>query len=41
MTLASVPAAGAERDYLLRWIQPDESNVAGYDLYLSLEPSLP
>ena len=36
VTLLSLPAAGAQRDYLLRWIVPPDPDVAGYRVYVAL-----
>jgi hypothetical protein len=36
VTLLSLPAAGAQRDHLLRWIVPPDPDVAGYKVYVAL-----
>jgi hypothetical protein len=36
VTLLSLPAVGAPRDRLLRWIVPPDDDVAGYKVYVAL-----
>jgi hypothetical protein len=36
VTLLSLPAAGAQRDHLLRWIIPPDNDVAGYKVFVAL-----